>query len=184
MFNLMGMIFPNFPLAELYQIKFNGGAFLYSPSSYQLLGLDPFSGDAQIKIILKEVISTGLSYRMLSLVDYSIFGLILMFLFRNAKIFFDNLMKELKSGDNFNNENYLRIKRIGYWFAVFVIYRLVKGIFISHFLLKDVTILGEKLKLHPEYIEWSLVIFVLVIFAFAEIYKVAVSLKKESELTI
>ncbi|WP_372644691.1 DUF2975 domain-containing protein [Ancylomarina sp.] len=182
--NVLGIIFPAFPLAELYNIRFEGGTHLYSPSSYQLLGSGVFIGDAHIRILLNGITSSGFNYRLLSFFDNTILSLTLVFLFKNAKVFFDNLIETLKSGENFNKENYLRIKRIGYWFAAFVIYRFVKGILFSHFLLKDVTVLGQKLKLHPDYIEWPFVFFVLVVFAFAEIYRVAVHIKEESELTI
>ena len=182
--NVIGMIFPTYTIAELYNIRFDGGTHLCSPSSYELLGSGVFNGDARIRILLNGIESSGFNYRLLSFFDNTIFSLTLVFLFKNAKGLFDNLVEALKSGDNFNNENYLRIKRIGYWFAGFVLYRFVNGILFSHFLLKDVTILGQKLKLHPDYIEYPLVFFVLVIFAFAEIYRVAVHIKEESEFTI
>lgn len=184
MLNVLGMIFPSFSIAELYDIRYYGGTHLYAPSSYQLLGSETFNGDAHIRIMLKGIVSSGFNYRLLSFFDNTILSLILAFLFKNAKGFFDNLVEALKTGGNFNHENYLCIKRIGYWFAGFVFYRFVNGILFSHFLLKDVSVLGQKLKLHPNYIEYPLVFFVLVIFAFAEIYRVAVHIKEEGELTI
>jgi hypothetical protein len=109
---------------------------------------------------------------------------ILFFLFKNAHELFDNLTNSFKIGNSFSQKSYKNIRQIGFSLLVLWAYKILNGILFSEFLLKDLVVQGAEIEFYPDLLEFSSLIVVLVIFAFAEVYRAGVGMQEESELTI
>ncbi len=182
--NVMGLIFPDFPMGEIGDIHLFSEANFRADTSYSLLGGDVFNGAADVSIRLRRMHSAEFIYRLFSFVDVSFIMLSLFFIFKNAHELFGNLTDSLKSGNNFSLKNYKNIRMLGFWLLGLWSYKIINGIVFSWFLLKDAVIQGMELEFSPELKEFSGLIVVLIIFAFAEVYRSGVVIQEESELTI
>lgn len=182
--NIMGLIFPDFPMADLSHFYFISEAKFSADISYKLLGGGVFNGESEVFMRFSEIMSDKFSYRLLSFIDTTLVMTILFFLFKNAHELFDNLTNSFKLGNGFSQKSYKNIRQIGFSLLVLWIYKILNGILFSWFLVKDLVVQGAEIKFYPDLLEFSSLIVVLVIFAFAEIYRAGVGMQEESELTI
>ena len=184
LFGLISLCFPDFPFGEIGNIHLFSEANFRSDATYNLLGGDVFNRETDISIRLRRIHSEDFTYRLIGFADSSFIFLCLFFLSKNAHELFSNLTKSLKSGSNFCLENYKNIRTLGFWLLGLWTYKILNGTIFSWLLLKDTVIQGMELKFSPELKEFSGLIVVLVIFAFAEVYRAGVVMQEESELTI
>lgn len=183
-FNLIGLIFPDFPYGEFGKIHFFNEATFQAETSYALLGGGLFDGSSEIILQLSEIYSNEFIYRLFSCVDSSLVLFIVFFLFKNSYKLFDNLTENFKSGTSFCEKSYRNIRHIGFWILSFWLLGVLNGILFSVFLLKDVVVQGTQLELYPDISALGGLLPVLVILAFAEVYRAGVVMQEESELTI
>jgi len=182
--NIMGLIFPEFPIGEIGNIHLFSEANFRANTSYSLLVGDVFNDAADVSIRLRRIYSEVFIYKLISFVDATLVMTLLFFSLKNAHELFSNLTNSFKSGSNFSLESYKNIRTIGFFLLGLWIYKILNGIVFSWFLLKDVVVQGMELKFSPEPSELSGLIVVLVIFVFAEVYRSGIVMQEESELTI
>ncbi len=182
--NIMGLIFPDFPFADLSHFYFIEEAKFSANVSYELLGSGLFNGESEVFMRFAEIQSDEFVYRLLGFIDKTLVLTILFFLFKNAHELFDNLTDSFKLGSSFSQKSYKNIRRIGVCVMVLWIYKLLNGILFSEFLLKDLVVQGVEVEFYSDLYEVSGLIIALIIFAFAEVYRAGVVMQEESELTI
>tara|TARA_R110001583_G_scaffold43936_3_gene139561 strand:- start:2583 stop:3227 length:645 start_codon:yes stop_codon:yes gene_type:complete len=182
--NFMGLIFADFPMAYLKHFYFISEAKFSADVSYNLFGGGFFNGESEVFMRLTEIQSDEFSYRLFGFVDTTFVMTCTLFLFKNAHELFDNLTNSFKSGENFSLESYKNIRTIGFWLLGFWLYGLINGILFSLLLLNNLVVQGIQLNLRPEWSELGNLIIVLIIFAFAEVYRSGIVMQEESELTI
>lgn len=183
-FNLMTLIFPNFPFGGLNHMDLFSTANFQAETSYTLLGGDVFKGSSEVVLQLKELHSNEFVYLLFGFINNSVFLLIIYFLFKNAYNLFDNLTANFKSGGSFCQSSYRNIRHLGFWMLGLWLYSMFNGILFSVFLLNDVVVEGMKINLFPDLSEFGSLLVALIIFAFAEVYRAGVVMQEESELTI
>ena len=183
-FNLMTLIFPNFPFGGLNQMDLFSSANFQAETSYTLLGGEVFKGSSEIVLQLKELHSNEFVYLLFGFINNSVFLLIIYFLFKNAYNLFENLTANFKSGGSFCQSSYLNIRHLGFWMLGLWLYSMINGILFSVFLLNDVVVEGMKINFFPDLSEFGSLLVALIIFAFAEVYRAGVVMQEESELTI
>ena len=172
--NIMGLIFADFPLANLSHFYFIEEVKFSVDISYKLFGGGLFNGESEAIMHFTEIQSGEFSYRLFSFIDKTLVMTILFFLFKNAHELFDNLTDSFKLGSSFSHKNYKNIRQIGFCFMCIWIYKLLNGILFSQFLLKDMTVQGVDVKFYLDIYEVSGLIIALIIFAFAEVYRAGV----------
>jgi len=182
--NIMGLIFADFPMADLSHFYFIEEAKFSADISYKLLGGGLFNGESEVFMRFTEIQSDEFSYRLFSFIDKTLVLAILYFLFKNAHKLFDNLCDSFKLASSFSQKSYRNIRQIGFCFLGLWLYKLLNGILFSEFLLKDLVVQGAEVKFYSDLYELSGLIIALIIFAFAEVYRAGVVMQEESELTI
>jgi len=182
--NIMGLIFADFPMADLSHFFFLNEAECSVGVSYSLLGGGLFNGESEVFMRLTEIHSNEFSYRLFGFVDTTLVMTILFFLFKNAHELFDNLTNSFKLGNSFSQKSYSNIRQVGVSLLVLWAYKILNGILFSEFLLKDLVVQGVEVKFRPDLSELGGLIIVLIIFAFAEVYRAGVVMQEESELTV
>ena len=183
-FNLMTLIFPNFPFGGLNHMNLFSTANFQAETSYTLLGGDVFKGSSEVVLQLKELHSNEFVYLLFGFVDNLIFLLIIYFLFKNAYMLFGNLTENFKSGGSFCQSSYQNIRCLGFWMFGLWLYRMINGLLFSLFFIDDLVVEGMKLDLYPDISEFGGFVVALIIFAFAEVFRAGVVMQEESELTI
>jgi len=181
--NIICLFFPSFPIPAG-GINFYGEAFLEAETSYQLFGSDLFSGQSEVVLRLKEIESEDLLYRIVRFFDFTIFNLLIYFLFKKASDLFTNLANTYKTSDNFSWDNYRIIKGIGFLLLGLWTYGVINGLLFSLVLVKNVVVQGLSASFHPALLELPGLISVLLIFVFAEVYRSGIVIQEEVELTI
>lgn len=165
-------------------IPFAGKTYFKADVAYDLAFGSHFNEEIELAVNLGRIHSDDLFYRFMALLNSAISGAILILMFRYAYYIFNELYKREKNGTYFSFEVYRWIRKVGFLMLAFPIYFFINGVIISWFLMDNVVVMGQQVHFQPDYTLFTQIISVLVVFVFAEIYRVGIEMKEESEFTI
>ncbi|MCZ4694261.1 DUF2975 domain-containing protein [Ancylomarina euxinus] len=165
-------------------IPFAGETYFKTDVAYDLILGSHYDETIDVAVNLGRIHSNDLFYRFMGLLNAVLSAGILTLMFRYAYYIFNELHKREKNGTYFSLEVYHWIRKVGFLMLAYPIYFLINGCVFSWFLLDNVSFMGQEVHFQPDYTLLTKVVSVLVVFVFAEIYRVGIEMKEETDLTI
>lgn len=173
-----------FGVETMFQIPFSGVASFDTTAAYELLGDVAYSGEVEGQIRFNQIVSTTIPYKIFGLVNTLISGTLIIYMLKYLTDLFGNFSEANKWGEFFTRENSKLLNKLPVLLLAALLYMFLVDVVFSWLFLKDFRILGEQFNFHPDFSALSAFITVFILFGVARIYKAAVEMKEEAELTV
>ena len=173
-----------FDMGPMFEIPYSGEAHLKINASYDLMGGESFIGEVNANIALNTLVLKTLPYRLFALINFSILITITVVSLRYLFNLFGNFGAAKEWADFFTRENYGFIKKLAVLLLIGTSYMFLRDIILSWVLLQDTMLFGKSIQFHPDGSNLSAFITVFVLFGASRVFKAAIEMKEDSELTI
>lgn len=180
-FELIKLIFS---VEDVARIGFHIRSTIEVPSTYSFWGGDQFDGVNKVVLNPESFVSSDYGYRIFSYFDFLVTMGVVLLVLKKFKDLFTSLDEKKRNENYFIEDNYYRIRMIGFLTLLMAVYQFIKSLCFSLFFLEKLDVMGKAVSFWPEFERLDGVFSGLIILVIAEVYKAGLDLKKETELTI
>ena len=166
------------------ELLFSGIGISSTEVSYALVNNVAETVTASVDVKIGHLSSENIYMKIFGFINLSVMSFFSIFTLKLLSGLFYNLSEVNSWGGYFTKENYSIIRKIAFLTLGTTLYAFLINAIFSWILIKDLTVFGESFQLHPDVSGLTSLVTVLVLFGAAKIFKAAIKMKEEAELTI